>query len=237
MKMRRKIGCWLAALCAVAILTAGLNSPAVLWAIGRWLDVGEPPRKADAVVLLNGAYNTRPFVAAALVRGHWAPTVILNTVALHAAQLAGAIPPSHEIALKVLEYGGVPPSDVVVLGTAAKTTFDEAAGVARYLDSHPIKRLLLVTEGPHTRRSEWIFRQVLSQQKVEIITVSAPTEDFDFAKWWQSEEGFLFVVSEYFKLIFYILRYSWLPYEIAVAAAALLFLRAWFCRRRQRDCV
>ena len=29
--------------------------------LARWLDVGGPPQKADAVVLLNGGLNTRPF--------------------------------------------------------------------------------------------------------------------------------------------------------------------------------
>ncbi len=206
-------------------------------AVGNLLDVGRPPQKADAVVLLNGSYNTRPFVAAALVRGGWAPKVILNTVALHAVQSAGAVPPSHVVALKVLDYGGVPRSDVVLLDTSATTTFDEAAGVAAYLDSHPAARLLLVTEGPHTRRSEWVFRQVLGRRQVEIISVSAPTEGFDFATWWRSEAGFLFVVSEYLKLAFYALRYGWLGCEILGLAVAVMILRAWFRRRRKRDSV
>ena len=236
MKKLRKIACWLALASVIAMLCLGLTSPAVLLALGRWLDVGRPPQKADAVVLLNGSYNTRPFVAAALVRGGWVTKVVLNTVALHPVQLAGAIPPSHEIALKILEYGGLARNDVVLLDTSARTTFDEAAGVAKYLDTHPLKRLLLVTEGPHTRRSVWVFRQVLAGRHVEVIPVSAPTEGFDFAAWWQSEDGFLFVVSEYFKLVFYALRYGWLAYEIVAAVAAIVILRAWFRRRRKRYC-
>jgi uncharacterized SAM-binding protein YcdF (DUF218 family) len=236
MKTLRKFGCGILAAGFVAILGTALASPAVLSALGRWLDVGRPPQKADVVVLLNGSYNTRPFMAAALVHGGWAAKVVLNTVALHPIQADGAIPPSHEIALKVMEYGGLARNNVVLLDTSATTTFDEAAGVAKYADAHNVKRLLLVTEGPHMRRSVWIFQKVLAGRGIEVIPVSAPTDDFDFAVWWRSEEGFLFVVSEYLKLLFYSLRYGWLAYEIIAVVTIIVIARAWFWRRRQRTC-
>jgi len=237
MKGRRRIGWWIAMASAVVLLVACLNSRSLLRTAGRCLDVGRPPQKADAVVLLNGGYNTRPFVAAALVHGGWAPKVILNTVSLHPVQAAGVVPPSHEIALKALQYGEVPRDRVVLLETSVKTTFDEARGVANYLAANPATRLLLVTEGPHTRRAEWIFRLVLDRlvpdRHVEIVSISAPAEDFDPATWWRSKSGFLFVTSEYLKLLFYALRYGWLGYEIAVLALAVLILRTWFRRRRK----
>jgi hypothetical protein len=74
---------------------------------------------------------------------------------------------------------------------------------------------------------------MLADRHVEITTVSAPTEGFNYATWWRNEDGFLFVVSEYFKLFFYALRYGWLGYEIAVFFALALILRTWFWRRRK----
>ncbi len=140
---------------------------------------------------------------------------------------------SHEIAQRVLEYGGVRRGEVELLDVSAKTTYDEAVGVAEYLAAHPAKRLLLVTEGPHTRRARWIFQRVLVAQHTEIAVVSAPTDGFDYAVWWRSDDGFLFIVSEYLKLFFYAFRYGWLGYEIAAAILAALVLCAWFRRRRK----
>jgi uncharacterized SAM-binding protein YcdF (DUF218 family) len=231
----RCIALGIAAAGALAIFVAYWNSHWWLSAAGRWLDVGGPPRQADAVVLLNGGENTRPFVAAALVRGGWAAKVILNTVALHPSQKEGMVPPSHEIALRVLDFGQVPPDRLVLLHTSAETTFDEAQGVAAYLAVHPAKRLLLVTNGPHTRRAEWIFHRVLADWRGEILSVSAPAEDFDATTWWRNQEGVLFVVSEYLKLLFYVLRYGWLGYELVTVAATIVILRAWFRRRRKPD--
>ena len=65
-----------------------------------------------------------------------------------------------------------------VLDSKAKTTFDEAQAVADYLAVHPAKRLLIVTEGPHTRRARWIFRRLLADRPVEIEMVSAPADGF-----------------------------------------------------------
>lgn len=237
MNRPRHIRRYIVAVVAIAVLAAALN-PWTLSFAPRWLDVGRPRQKADAVVLLNGGYDTRPFVAAALVHGGWAPKVIFCTVAPHAAQTAGAVPPSSEIVLKVLRYGGVSgESQVTLLDAKATTTFDEAKAVAGYLAEHPARRLLIVTEGPHTRRAEWIFRQVLADRPVEIVMISAPTEGFDPAAWWRSEAGFLFVVSEYFKLFYYALRYGWLGYELLTALVAIVLLRAWFRRRRKPDCM
>lgn len=232
MKRRQCLGIAIA-LVSIAIFVSWLNWRALLAAVGCGLDVGKTPRAADAVVLLNGGENTRPFIAAALVTGGWAPKVILNTVRLHQIQESGAVPPSHEIAVRVMEYAGLSRDQVEQLSTSAQTTFDEARGVATYLDTHPMKRLILVTEAPHTRRAEWIFHHVLSNRNVGIMVVSAPPDGFNLSTWWQREDGLLFVLSEYLKLFFYTFRYGWLGYEIVLILAALFVLQTWFRWRRK----
>jgi uncharacterized SAM-binding protein YcdF (DUF218 family) len=217
------------------LILATLLNPWALPRAAKWLDVGRPPQKADAVVLLNGSFNTRPFVAAALVHGDWAPKLLLNTVADHPNQANCVIPRSFDINVKVLQYAGLPRDRIVRLDSDAATTYDEAQGVAGYLAEHPAKRLMIVTEGPHTRRARWIFEQVLADQQVEILMVTAPSDEFDNSNWWRTEFGFLFVTSEYFKLFYYGVRYSWLGYQIIVgiALAMAMAIYAWFVRHRK----
>jgi uncharacterized SAM-binding protein YcdF (DUF218 family) len=224
---------WLVLIPLGVLLVVFLWNRQILPLLARWLDAVGPPQKGDAGVLLTGGLNTRPFVAAALLHGGWAPKILLNSVAAHPNQARGTIPPSDEIISKVLAYGGVPPDCVVCLDSKVETTFDEAKAVAKYLAGHPTQRLIIVTDGPHTRRARWIFERALDRQAVEIEMVSAPVDEFDNENWWRSEEGFLFVVSEYFKLFFYGLRYGWLGYEILVVMAVLIFLGTWFSRRRK----
>src|SRR5208283_4352471 len=110
---------------AVVILAVAVGLCNLPWA-ARWLDVGTSPQSADVIVLLNGGVNTRPFVAAALVRGGWAPKILLNTVTAHASERSGAVPPSFVITLKALDYCNVAVDRVVILDSLAATTFDEA---------------------------------------------------------------------------------------------------------------
>jgi uncharacterized SAM-binding protein YcdF (DUF218 family) len=235
MKLPRRRWWAVIAVVGILILVYALKQ-STLPLLARWLDVGGPPQKADAVVLLNGSLNTRPLVAAALVHGGWAPRILLNTVAPHPNEISGALPSSLEINLKILDYGGVARDRVVALDSAARTTFDEAQAVANYLASHPLQKLMIVTDGPHTRRSRWIFQRLLADRPVEILVYSGPTDEFDSDNWWRSEAGFLYVVSEYLKLFFYGLRYGWLGwlgYEIVIGTAVMFFLLAWFLRRRK----
>ena len=212
-------------------------NPRTLPLLARWLDVGGSPRKADALVLLGGGANTRPFVAAALVRGGWAPKILLNTSAAHPNELDGTVPPSFEVFVTIVEYGGVPRDCVVRLDSEARTTFDEARAVANYLVRHPAKRLMVVTEGPHTRRARWIFQRLLADRSVEIDMVSTPVYEFDNGNWWQCEEGFLFVLTEYLKFFYYGLRYGWLAYEIGVGVAIItIFLYIVRLRRHRSAC-
>ena len=64
--------------------------------------------------------------------------------------------------------------------------------------------------------------------------ISAPSDEFNSENWWKSEAGFLFVLSEYLKFVYYGLRYGWLGPTILAAVVLFFFARAWFRRRRQQ---
>jgi uncharacterized SAM-binding protein YcdF (DUF218 family) len=218
-------------LAVAAGLLAGLvlGRGRLLPAVAAWLDVGESPQRADAVLLLLGDADTRPMAAAALVKGGWARRVMLNTVAPTPQAEMGVTPPWDEINRRVLLRCGVPQQDIVVLDSRVRTTYDEVAALADCLAASPRTRVLVLTEWPHTRRARWILRQVLGDRASQTTVVSAPTDEYQVDSWWQSEAGFAFVTSEYLKLGFYAVRYGAAGYVAAVAAA--LFLGWWAYRR------
>ena len=52
--------------------------PVVARAAAGWLDVGQRPRRADYVMVLNGGEDTRPFAAAALITAGWALALVVG---------------------------------------------------------------------------------------------------------------------------------------------------------------
>jgi len=204
--------------------------PRLLRGAANWLDVGDMPRLADYVMVLNGGEDTRPFAAAALVKAGWARRALVAEVAPTPEVRDGIVPPYHEINRQVLLKRGVPAADVVILPGAAATTYDEAVALAAFLEDRPGARVLVVTNDYHTRRSRWVFARVLADRARQVSFVSAPTDEFPMDRWWRSQMGFLSIVTEYPKLAFYAASYGCLGYWLA-ACGVLAMVAGWIRRR------
>ena len=161
-----------------------------------------------------------------------APRVLVTTVVNHPER--DFVPPEHELNLQVLRVCGVPEEDIVLLKGQAISTHDEAQALAEYLDASPEQRLLVVTNGYHTRRARWIINRLLGNRSVRITLVSIRPDDFQIERWWQDEKGFSVILGEYLKLGFYSLRYGWLAYELAAFVLLWLVWLAWRAHRRRR---
>ena len=210
-------------LCIVAVVLAGLH---LAWrhlfvAAACWLDVGERPRSADYVMVLAGDSDTRPFVAAALVKAKLAPKVLVPRIKLSPSVVAGIRPPIHETNRQVLLRRGVPPGDIMIIDGEAESTYDEARELASFLESSPNARVVVVTNHYHTRRARWVFARVLGDRVKRTSFVSAPTDDFQLESWWQVKAGFVAILGEYLKLTYYALRYTRVCYWIGGCAAVV----------------
>jgi uncharacterized SAM-binding protein YcdF (DUF218 family) len=226
---------WPRRLLVVAILLLGLYLARgrLLPAAARFLDVSEPPREVDAVMVLGGGASTRPFVAAALVRAGLARRALVPSVHLFPDQEDGLSPPEDEVLRRVLHVRGVPDDAVTTLPGEVDSTRDEARALARFLDGEPGATVAVVTNGFHTRRARMLFRHELGERIAQVHFVAAPTDRFDDDNWWRHEEGFNCYASEYFKLVYYGLRED-RAWQAAVLAAAFVLGAAWLVRRRGR---
>ena len=150
-----------AALLAVVLTLLWATHPHLLRAMASWLDVGERPRPAQYVMVLNGDEETRALMAGVLVKAGFARGVLVTEVAITPQETELALPPSHEINRQVLVKRGIPSSDITILPAAATTTYDEAQALAAFLKDRPKTTVLVVTNDYHTRRSRWVFARVL----------------------------------------------------------------------------
>jgi uncharacterized SAM-binding protein YcdF (DUF218 family) len=223
---------WLAmATVGLVLLALYVARERILPCAARWLDVGEIPTKAEYVMVLGGGAEVRPFVAAALVRAGLARKVLLSHLPDLQNDDAGMTPPEYEISRAVLLRRGVPAADIAMVGRNNRTTYHEALALAAFLSPLPETRVLVVTSNYHTRRARWIFRQILGERAACVTFVSAPTDHFQADNWWKNESGFAAIVTENLKLVYYLFRYSRVPY---VVGAILVTIWAGFLGRRYR---
>jgi uncharacterized SAM-binding protein YcdF (DUF218 family) len=223
-------------LAIVAAVLAGLYFTSGWWlaAAGRWLDVSETPHAADFCLVLSGDFESRPFAAAALYRkgfihrGIWLTQIAPDTIFPQGFD-------SETAARRILEATGVPGGNISVLEGQCATTFDEAQALKRQLAKYPDATVAVVTSDYHTRRSRWVFRQVIGDAADRLQFVAAPTDYFNADNWWRVEEGIASYPKEFFKLPFYYIWYG--PGLIWLGAIGIVVVAAWVTvriRRRRR---
>jgi len=190
---------WLA-LAAVLVASAWFFRAPILTGAARFLDVSESPQKVDYVLVLGGDHDTRPFVAAALVKAGWAREALIpaDTGGLPPAEIPGT--PEHEIMRRVLIARGVRPESITLLQGHARSTREEAAELAAFLHDRPDCSVIVVTNGYHTRRARMHFDRALGNRIASVHFVAAPTEGYDETNWWRSDQGCVQYMSEFIKL-------------------------------------
>ncbi len=197
--------------CAVllAIVVAVVYSrDASLPGLSRWLNVGESPDCADHVMILPGDETLRPLVGAAIFNSGLARNVLVPVTRVSADEKDGISLPTSEIVRHILKHRGIPNEKILSLPGASRTTFDDARALAAYLESKPQDTVIVITNAFHSRRTRYIFRQVLGPMSGRLRFVAAPNPGFADDNWWQTRSGVRIVLSENLKLAFYLVRYT-----------------------------
>lgn len=165
----RSLGTVLAVLFIVTVLAGVLPVGPALF---RVLVVVDPPRNADAIVVLGGGVHNADMpstgTTARLVHGlrlhhrGYAPAVILTG----GNPVAPDIPESVVMARVATELGTRP--ELLIVEKVADRTATQAQAVARLARERNIRTILLVTSGEHSWRSVRLFR------KTGLTVISTP---------------------------------------------------------------
>ncbi|MGQ9916959.1 MAG: YdcF family protein [Bryobacteraceae bacterium] len=202
---------WLMAACAAAVLGLALWTAKwrILAAAGTFLVDAGPAQPAELILLLNGDLDTRPSAAAGLWKRGFAPCIAIARSESSRAVQMGLVPNITDLAIEMLAREGVPRETIVEIPFPGgiTSTRDEAAAFKTWLQRHPARRILVVTNAIHTRRARWIFSKVLDGSGVQLTFFGVPDRRYRLERWWENEHGFLGVYNEYLKLVYYRLRY------------------------------
>lgn len=197
-----------------AVLTIGLciawmYRVQLLRGLGNFLNVGVPlAERVDAVYVLGGGLETRPFVAAEIYRAGLADRILLPSPVLPATTEVISADAEVRLTSEVLERLGVPRDRIVTLNQPVQSTEGEAQALLDYLQKTPLQRVAIITSDFHTRRARLVFRKTLRPVTATMGVVSAPTDGFCGSDWWQYEKGVETYVLEWVKLLSYALRTS-----------------------------
>src|SRR5262249_39154093 len=151
-----------------------------------WI-VNDSPQKADAIVLLGGGMETRPFAAAKLYRDGFAPRILIARARSSPTDDLGLTTREHNVARQVLLKEGVPDAALIEIGNDVRNTYDEAKAVRDWASSNRATRLIIPTDIFHTRRVRWVFHKQLKSTGVQVTVEAVLVREYQQADWWRHE--------------------------------------------------
>jgi uncharacterized SAM-binding protein YcdF (DUF218 family) len=169
--------------------------------------VNDPVTKADAIVILGGGLENRPFAAAKLFHDGVAPQILYMDVRLGPAEEMGITVPEKEQTRRILLSNNVPEAAMTEIGTNVASTYDESRAVRAWVEKSGAKTIIIPTDPFHTRRARWVFSKELRGTKTGIHVIAVNAVHYRVKDWWRHEEGWVAFQNEVIKYIYYRFNY------------------------------
>jgi uncharacterized SAM-binding protein YcdF (DUF218 family) len=163
----------------------------ILTALGEHLLAQDKLEKSDAALVISGedGDGTRTRTAVALYKQGWVKKVVLSgargTFGHYESDYSGPL------ALSL----GVPPKDLIVITSRARSTQEEANVVVPEMERVGIRSIILVTSNFHSSRARRYFRRVC-KDRMRVLVNPADNEFFHPDSWWQTREGMKYFLWE-----------------------------------------
>ncbi|MED4727667.1 YdcF family protein [Aneurinibacillus migulanus] len=203
--MKRKFAIRMLAVLVGCIILALLIYRPVLNGMAQYLVYPDARKPSDFIVLLGGETDgQRTRKAVELYKEGLAPKIIVSS----GARISWRTTESKEM-VALLKQLHVPERDII-LEQKSRSTYENALYTKKTVEGQTLrnKRLTLVTDDWHTRRSVYVFRQVFDESDIEICSVGSHSlEKVQLTNWWQDHESMQTILSEWARLIVYVIKY------------------------------
>jgi uncharacterized SAM-binding protein YcdF (DUF218 family) len=167
---------------------------AILAPLGTFLDIAQPPQKADLVLVLAGGWRGERILAAGqLIRQGYVPYALLSGPNSYYEQ------PECNYAIPFAVQHGFPAAHFQCAPNNSRSTEEEAAAMIPELQRRGAKTVLVLSVRTHTRRARAIFDR-LPPSGIRFLYVSTEDRSFRLSDWYKTREGKKAVLLEWLKI-------------------------------------
>src|SRR5262245_13068008 len=199
---------WLVTILVVLALAAAWTARApILRAVADVWVVSDPLDRAEAIVVLAGRIDVRPFAAADLYKRQFAPKVLISNVMLGPLETLELLPGQTALTRQLLIKLGVPSEAIVEVGDGVTSTYEEARAVLDWAKSSGARSVIILTDIFPSRRIRWTFRRELAPAGVRVIVYSVEPRGYAINNWWRDERGLIDFLNEFIKSVYYWISY------------------------------
>ena len=165
--------------------------------------------KSDVIFVLGGAVEERLPIAIELIKNAWAEKIIIpgtkpSTARLKFYKIYGDKFRKENIILDAIKQESISKAKVIILKDS-KSTFEDIIKLREEYDRNPFKSAIVITEPIHTRRVMLFVGKIFKDRDVK-FNVYYPDEYKNYLTIHTEKKDYLLhVLSEYLKIIFYLL--------------------------------
>lgn len=184
----------------VALLA--LATPLWLPAIGLALVVSDPLAPADAVAPLAGGTD-RARYAIALQRSGAAPWLVASDIRLLGP--LGRL--GSEQTRTIAAAAGLLPWHIYETDRVVRSTYQELLAIRALAERQGWRSLIIVTSPEHTRRTRIMANEAFRASGISVRVRPVEGHGYDPARWWRDERERTLTLTEYPKLLAFLLGY------------------------------
>ncbi|MCK5824622.1 MAG: YdcF family protein [Ichthyobacteriaceae bacterium] len=189
----------------VFLITALIFHSAILTQYAKFFTINNYTKGADAILILGGCADTRAKKSIELFRDGYADKILITHPASLEFDYKDIMVSDFGNLKNILKYENVEFEVVESINDGAKSTYDEARDLLRYIETNKLKRVIIVTDNFHTRRALLAFNKIIDSDSLQIEIAGAPNDVYDVTNWWKTERGLSAYISEFFKYILYLI--------------------------------
>lgn len=175
----------------------------ILRSAGAFLIVADPLKHVDALVVLSGGDTDRVVEAAKLMKAGYARVLVITETGESQGEIS---PPSASLRREAIRLG-VSADAILVTGQPASSTTEEAEAVLVLMEKRGFTSCIVVTDPFHSRRTRLVFRDTLHGRGISVRIHPVAGHWYRSSDWFFSREGWTITISEYAKLIGFVLGY------------------------------
>jgi uncharacterized SAM-binding protein YcdF (DUF218 family) len=180
--------------------------PLLRGAAELWI-VSDAVGPADAIVVLGGGLEERPFAAAEYYKQGLARKVLVSSVGVSRLTVLGILPSHTELNRMVLIKLGIPEAAIEIFGTRLANTEAEAVALREWAVRTHAQSLIVPTEDVSARRQRWVLEHVFAGSGISVRVPALSPSEYNDREWWRSPSGLLTFQNEILKYIYYRFKY------------------------------
>ena len=205
---------WIFFILFISYMVVSYYSVPILTALGNYLIVDHPLKKADVIVCTPGSPLEQSLMATELYKRGLAPRIFIpeetppDGLEILKAQ-GGRYPEASGLFIGTLKSLNVPESAFIVGKLAVDSIQEEAEEVREVVMGKGYRSIIIVTSPSSARLAYLIFEKVFDGEKLEIMISPSRYSDLKADNWWKRGKYLNEVLFECQKLLYHTIKNLW----------------------------